>query len=148
VSSTTRVGVVIDALVSMLGADDGPPIQRPNVGDDKLWIGWDGSEQGQDAATGQQDWAGLGNKARNEQLSITCYAQAVRGDDDFKVTRDACLAVVANAETTLRADPTLGGVLPAPGWSWFASLDRLIELRTDDGPLVGAVFTISAFSRL
>ena len=145
--ATTQVGVIIDALVSTLSAQDGPPKERPNVGQDLLYIGWDGSEDGTDAATTSQEWVDLGHRARDEFPDITCYAESTRGNGTIKACRDAALSTVADAETALRDDPTLG-FLAQPGWAWLASVDRLVERWTDQGPLAGVVFTISARARL
>lgn len=145
--TTTRIGVVIDALVSTLTAEDGPPKRRPNKGSDVLYIGWDGSEAGDTAAGSQQEWAGLGNHARNENLTIVCYAESTRGNGTMKACRDAALATVNTAESALRSDPQLGGALTGPAYAAFGSVDSLIQKQTD-GLLVGVVFTITAFARL
>lgn len=145
--ATTQLGVIIDALVSTLSAQDGPPKERPNVGQDLVYIGWDGSEDGSEAAVTSQEWVDLGHRARDEFPAITCYAESTRGNGTIQAVRDAVLTTVAATETALRDDPTLG-VLSQPGWAWFASVDRLVERWTDQGPLAGVVFTISARARL
>lgn len=146
--STTSVGVIIDALVTLLGAHDGPPLRGAVIGDDTIYVGWDGTAEGIDAATGTQELIGAGDRHRDEFLSITCYAEATRGETTLKPTRDAALELVQSAETTLNTDRTLGGVIPGPGWAWFASIDRLAQPQTDAGSRVGVQFTISTRARL
>lgn len=151
--STSRIGAVIDALVSTwttagLTVNDGPPLQAANTGTDVVYVGWDGGEDNNDAATGTQQWAGLGNRARDEALSVTCYAEATRGETVMKPTRDAALALVATCETSLRTDPQLGGALTPPGLAWFAEVQRLAQPQTGKGSRCGVVFTVNATARL
>ena len=151
----TRIGVVIDGLVTTWTTAlttatviDGPARQKPNIGDDTVYVGWDGGDDNEDAASANQEWAGLGNKARNENITITCYAEATRGDDDTKPTRDACLALVQAAEAALRTDPSLGGALSGAQWAAFGEITRLAQPKLNNGTRVGAVFTVTAFARI
>lgn len=151
--STSVVGAVIDALVTALttagiNVVDGPAVNAADTGTDTLYIGWDGTEEGSDAASTDQEWAGLGNRARDENLTITCYAEATRGDTTLKPTRDAALAVVAAVETALRSDPQLGGALTGPSHAQFGAIDRLAQPQTPAGSRCGVVFTVTAFARL
>ena len=146
--STTSIGVVIDALVSVLDAQDGPPLRGAVVGDDTLYIGWDGTPDNPDAGTASQELKGIGDRHRDEQLSISCYAEATRGETTVKPTRDAAIALINGVENTLNSDRTLGGVIPGPGWAWLATIDRLAQPQTDAGSRVGIQFTVSARARL
>lgn len=150
--STTHVGIVVDGLVATwttagVTVIDGPAIQAANIGTDVVYVGWDGGA-GADAARGTQDWASLGNRARDENLSVTCYVEANRGDTTMKPTRDAALAVVTTCEQSLRSDPQLDGALSGPSWAAFAEVVSLTQLQTSDGSRVGVVFTVNAFARL
>lgn len=149
--STTKVGVVIDALIAAcrtagLTVVDGPPTQRVNVGQDVLYVGWQGTE-GSEAARTNQTWAGLGNRARNEDGNILCFAEAMRGDTVMKPTRDAALAVVAGVEAILRTDPQLAA-LTGPDVVSFGGVDSHVPLQDDNGSRWGVLFHLDLFARL
>lgn len=151
----TQVGVLIDALVDTMTTAlpdalviDGPPTQGATSGTDVLVIGWDGTEDGDEAGLVSQEWAGIGNRARNENLSVTCYAESTSGDTALKPTRDAALAVVQAVEDALRADPQLGGSLTGPSYAQFGEITALRHPQTPSGVRAGVVFTVTAFSRI
>lgn len=151
----TRLGAVIDALVTawttaLPDSDviDGPAIDQPEVGKATLYVGWDGSDENTDAGAGSQEWAGIGNYARNENLTVTCYAEFTDGDVVMKTARDAALAVVQAAEDSLRSDPQLGGALTGPSYAQFGEITRLAQPQTTAGARAGVVFTVTAFSRI
>lgn len=98
---------------------DGPPttgLDAPL----KLYVGLSDpdSESGEDAYDSVQSWASLGRRARNEDLTIHCCAEAWSGDDNIKVNRDACAGITAAVEVLMQADSSQfgGNVLyPNPG---------------------------------
>lgn len=153
--STSKLGVVIDALVSALttalpDADvvDGPAVNRPNIGRDTLYIGWSGEEGDNTSANADQEWASLGNRARNEAMVIVCRAHTSSGETVMKPVRDAALALVAATEAALRTDPQLGSALVPPGLAQFGSIRTLNQLQTEQGAQCGAVFTVNVTARL
>lgn len=151
----TRLGVVIDALVSTMTTAlpnvlvlDGPPVRGATTGTSVLAIGWDGTEEGDEAGTSSQEWAGIGNHARNENLTVTCYAESTSGETTAKTVRDAALAVVQAVETALRSDPQLGGALTGPSYAQFGEISGLRQPQTSEGVRAGVVFTVTAFARI
>lgn len=153
--STTRLGVVVDALVSTLTTAlpdatvvDGPAVNLPNIGQDTLYIGWSGDEGDNTSANADQEWAGLGNRARSEAMVIVCRAHTTSGDTVMKPVRDAALVLVAAVETALRNDPQLGSALTPPGLAQFGSVRTLNQLQTEQGAQCGAVFTVNVTARL
>lgn len=148
----TRLGVIVDALVSTwttagLTVNDGPPRRGQDVGTAVIYVGWDGNESGE-GGLAPQEWAGLGNRARNERPEVTCYVEYTTGDTVMKTARDGALTALEAAETALRADPTLGGALTGAQWASLGGIDRYVPSQTDAGARVGIQFTVAAFARI
>ena len=148
----TRLGVIVDALVDTwttagLNAIDGPPTQGQQVGTAVIYVGWDGNEPGE-GGVAPQEWAGLGNRARNERPEITCYVEYTTGDTVMKTARDGALEALEAAETALRSDPTLDGALSGAQWATLGGIDRYVPSQTNAGARVGIQFTVAAFARI
>jgi len=131
---TSRIPALTDYLINLFTNDvtlgaapapntvtiyDGPPTTEldPPL---KLYVGWtDPDATGGDAgAESQQEWAALGRRARNEQVTIHCCAEAWSGIDDIKAMRTACAGITAAVEVLLQADTSqFGGnvLFPDPG---------------------------------
>lgn len=111
----TRVGAAIDAvydalIAADLGVDvwDGPIVSGNTR--DAIHIGYDADPEGDaQAATSDQEWAGLGAKKRNESLDITGAAVVLVGDSSprWKPTRDRAIALIDAIGQVLRANPSL-----------------------------------------
>lgn len=129
---TSRVPALIDYLVTLFTADPTlgtatPPVQvfdgpATTMLDAplKLYIGWtDPDNTGNEpAADSVQEWASLGRRARNEQVTIHCCAEAWTGIDTVKTVRDSVTGITAAVETLMQADTTqFGGnvLFPDPG---------------------------------
>ncbi|MFF9324041.1 hypothetical protein ACF1AY_04910 [Streptomyces sp. NPDC014776] len=152
---TSRVPAAVDAVLNILRgraalADvaivDGPPgqnltqLQRIHVG----WVPGDGVSV---ALT--QQFSGAGARTRDEAFEIACYAEARAGDSDLKARRDEVFALVAEAETALRATndaptaPTLNGTVL---WAQLTTGDLTQSLV--EGSLAGLAFTITCQARI
>lgn len=147
--NTSRIPAVLDALVSTFTAAlptarviDGPFTTVPDG--DYLTVG---STPDGDTTTGQQDWASLGNRARNEQIDVPCYCDSYSGSTDVAARRNAAFAMFAAAEDALRTDPTLGGVIPNPGWAQIGTYSERQE-QTEAGLAVGVVFHVLIQTRI
>lgn len=147
--TTSRIPAVIDALVSTLTAAltgvqvlDGPYISVPDG--DYLTVGW--TPQGE-TTTGGQTWAGLGNKARDEQIDVPCYCDSYSGSTVVSARRNAAFTLMAAAENALRSDPTLGGAIPNPGWAQIGTYTEYQE-QTDKGLAVGVIFHVLVNTRI
>lgn len=153
---TSRVPDAIDALVDLCTASpslavvtvtDGPPLDDL-TNPDLLFIGW--APAAETAASIRQDFAGAGARRRDEDFSITCYAESRSGDTDMKVLRRQVFGLVASVEQLLRATndqpdaPTLGGAVL---WAHLTAGD-LTQQQNDDGTLAGLTFTIACHARL
>lgn len=147
--TTSRIPAVRAALVSIFTAQmptaaisDGKWVTNPDG--DYLTVGWTPEN---DRPTGHQDWAALGNKARNETIDIPCYADSLSGSTDPAARRAAAFALFGTAETAIRADPTLGGVIPNPGWAWISDYIDYEE-QTEAGVEAGVIFHVSVQTRI
>ncbi|MFJ9374432.1 hypothetical protein [Streptomyces sp. NPDC101455] len=119
--STSRVPELIDALMAALAASpdlatvqvvDGPLV-TDSAAQEWVFIGYDGDEEGDFiTATTQQEWAGLGAKKKNEDITLTGAVLVQRGSTDVRSCRIRTYEVFAAVENVLRADPSLG--FPTP----------------------------------
>jgi hypothetical protein len=113
----SQLGAGIDKLVALFATAVTPvPVyDGPQVGSGwpEQWVvvGGDGPvDEEEDAGRVVQSWNGLGAKTRTEDLTIPCALGSSTGasDTSMKARRDAALALLAQIETALRADPGLG----------------------------------------
>jgi hypothetical protein len=149
---TTRAPDVLDRLVELAAAalPDAKICDGPNLDEgthhNMLCIGWDGDEESDvEAVTVTQEWAGLGAKAKDELLLVTCAAISWRGNGDMKTTRDAAYASVAALGDVLRADPSLG--FDPPTIADMRTGD-LRQRQTDAGPEARVLFQIGVKTRI
>ena len=146
--STSRIPAVVTALFSAFDAAtdatvfDGRWVTTPDG--DYLTVGWTPDDEG---SSGSQEWVGLGNRARTERIDIPCYIDSYSGDVDTASRRNAAFTILAACENALRADPTLGGAVPQPGWAEFGEYRERIE-QTETGLAVGVVFHVLIETRI
>lgn len=147
--STSRVGAVIDALVTQFDAGtavkvyDGPPVDTTAPADFVV-IGCD--DQFESTVPLTQAWAGLGANARDENGEIPCAVISQSGETNVKTHRDRCLTILAELEAAVVADPTLGGTV-ASGWLLIAS-GSLSQAQTANGSRASINFTVSYRARI
>ena len=149
--TTSRIPAVVDALVTILTAAlpdvdvyDGRWVTAPASTRSYLTVGWTPEEEG---PSGEQSWAGLGAKARDERIAVPCYADAYSGSTDTAERRNAAFELLTAAEDALRADPTLGGAVLQPGWAEVGNYSVRQE-QTDAGLEVGVTFVINVTTRI
>lgn len=118
--ATSRYPETVDRIVLLLrtAAPEKPVWDGPIVTgerSDALFVGYDADPEGEfQAAEMNQTWASaVGTLRRDETFDIRCAAVASVGDNDPKLARDRAFALLALAETTLRADASLG-LTPTP----------------------------------
>ena len=146
--TTSRIPAVVNQLVTgFTGATtakvyNGRWVTVPDG--DYVTVGWTPDDEG---TSGQQVWAGLGNKARNETIDVPCYVESHSGATDVATRRDAAFAIFASLENYIRTDPTLGGIVPNPGWSQIGNYNDRIE-QTETGLTVGVVFHVLVQARI
>lgn len=151
--TTSRAGVVIDALVAVFTADttlrvfDGPPVTT-TPGAKFVVVGGDGADDGNgvDAGSINQDWAGLGAFAKDETGEITCAVWSADGNTSLKDNRDAALVMLGEVEAAIRTDPTLGGVV-ASGWLNVSSA-TINQRQNTEGSSVRITFTVGYQARI
>lgn len=157
-TTTTAVPAVIDYLVDTftaaptLGAAADPVtiIDGPETfqySGRALWVGVDDLDSAAPlAAESNQEWVGVGARARDEQLSVFCILQGWGGDQKFRSARDDAAATLAAIEAVLRGDVYLGGLtlFQAPGMTGAIWMQAF----TDKGAAVRIPFRIEAKARL
>jgi hypothetical protein len=153
------IGYLIDTFTaaSTLGAAS-PPVTvfcGPQLsGDFALLALYVGVDDPTFAATGSavtgaesnQTWVGMGARARDEQLSVFCTAEAWSGETTTRAAMTAVYGIVAAVETILRADVYMGGLalFEAPG-----STGHTLKWQQGEGGLAAHVsFRIDAKARL
>lgn len=151
--TTSRIPNLLDGLVTMFTAAlpsvqviDGPYQQAPTG--DFLCVGW--SPDDDTAATGDQAWAGLGARHKDEQVDVVCYLDAASGSagqTDVKSRRDSAYVLLAAVEDALRADPQVNGSLTNPGWCGLGP-HSLRQEQTESGFEIGITFHIVGQARI
>jgi hypothetical protein len=146
--TTSRIPATIDALVSIFTVAlpdvqvlDGPP--NVDLASDFVVVGW--SPYADTAADAQQQFASLGTQRREEDFTIVCYADSYSGDTGASVRRARVFQIVGVAETALRADATLGGVISL----WAEMGDCTLHQDIDErGLAIGVTFHIHCKTRI
>jgi hypothetical protein len=123
---TTKAGQVEDALVAQLQARvglAGVQVDIGPLGDSSARGEWIQFGVGESAAlSGAQEWGSLGNKRKDERVSITgrvFVASSGTGTNRLRDARDRALELMAEVEEQLRDDPKIDGlVVQAALTSW------------------------------
>lgn len=153
-TTTSRVPDVIDALVALFdaapGLDGVKVVDGPIVTNDPLpeavFVGYDGNPEGDgEAGDFRQEWASIGQKAKDERFTITCAVVVWRGSTKVKPARDRAFALIAAVEDALRADPALGQ--PPPTIVAFAS-GSLVQSQRQSGCECRIPFQIAVQTRI
>ncbi|MFD4343406.1 hypothetical protein ACFWQ6_00740 [Streptomyces coelicoflavus] len=89
------------------------PLVSDSAASEWVFVGYDGDPNGEySTASTSQTWAGLGAKAKNEDISLTCAVLVRRGSTDVRACRRRTFEIFAAVEAVVRADPSLG--MPPP----------------------------------
>ncbi|MEU1008199.1 hypothetical protein [Streptomyces sp. NPDC005890] len=152
---TSRVPAAVAALLDILRATpalagvritDGP--ESTNATErDVILVGW--HPGGEAAVTLTQDFNAAGARTRDEEFTISCYAESRRGDKDMAVSRNRVFELVGAVETALRASdaapqaPTLGGTVL---WAHLTAGD--LQQVAAEGAVAGLSFTVSCRARI
>lgn len=148
--TTSRWPSIVDALLAAFAATDAAlvldgPNGTADVATDYVVVG--GTEDpDDDAGEFDQDWRGLGAKARQETGTVTCAVLAATGDDDIPTTRARAFEILGQLETAARTDPTLGAAINS-GWLHVTN-GRASQRRNANGAYVRIVFTVSYSARI
>ncbi|MER7063960.1 hypothetical protein [Streptomyces albidoflavus] len=145
---------VIDALVALFGAApalagvkvvDGPLVTNDPL-PQAVFVGYDGDPEGEgQAADMSQEWAAIGQKARDESFTVTCAVAAWKGSTTVRPIRLRAFELLAAVEDALRADPALG--LSPPTVVAFAS-GSLVQSQRQSGVEVRIPFQIAVKTRI
>lgn len=150
--SDTAQHAVIEALVALWGnaLDDVPVYDGPNAIEEAeyaaVWVGYDPTDDNAQAVESGQTWAQIGNRAKNEEGTITCAVCAWSGDTNTTPRRQKVAEILSDLEAALRGDLTLSvGTLID---SNFGERITLHQQLTVDGNEVLALFTVNYRARI
>lgn len=96
------------------------------------------------SASSTIEWAGLGNRARDESVLVNCAISAWTGTTVAKEARDAANAVLAGAAQLLFTNYNDVGTAWA---AWISQIDWS-QGQTDKGAMAVCLFSITARVRL
>lgn len=153
--ATSRVPAAVDALLAILQAVpaltevrivDGPDAVNATERH-RIHIGWQPDAEA--AVVLQQTFASAGARTRDEEFSISCYAESRGGDKDMSARRATVFAMVAAVEDALRATdaapeaPTLNGTV-----LWSELTTGNLQQAQADGAVAGLAFTVACRARI
>jgi hypothetical protein len=155
--ATSTIPAAIDALLAACRAapslaavavHDGPEVAPYSTKAD-LFIGW---APNTDSVDGEQSFAHIGARVRDERFEIECYATAWTGNSSTaagaqKTVRDSAFAILGAVEVLLRGgvgDPSITGSV------MYAQITRLAvaQDQTKRGARCAVTFTIAARARI
>ena len=148
---TTKVDAVCLALTALWTAAlttvrvaDGPQANSDATAD-WLFVGADGDapDEGMEGASVDQSWMAFA-KTMQETAEVTCAVVSVAGDTDIPSLRARAYAILASAETALRADPLLGGLVMQS----YISAHQYMPAQTTQGAKARVVFTVTYQAQL
>ena len=118
---------------------DGPQVNS-DPSPEWLFTGYDGAEGSEyvEGATVEQDLMTF-VRGKQETVEVKCAVVVVRGDTDMAAARVRAFEILGAAETLLRNDMTLGGVVMH---AWVA-LATYVPIQTERGAKVRIWFTVN-----
>lgn len=153
-AAPSRVPALIDNFVAALQASAGlagvqvvdGPLVTNSAASEWVFVGYDAAPDGEyQTASTSQMWAGLGARAKNEDILLTGAVLVQRGSTAVKACRDRAFEVFAAVEAVVRADPALG--LPPPTVCSISETTFFTE-QTDRGVQGRVIFTLSSSTRI
>lgn len=117
---------------------DGPQVDSQSA-NEWLWVGYDGGapDEGNAMAEAEEDWMTFGTKQETNRVKNAILVHS--GDTTIPTVRARAFAILATAETALRADRTLGGIVMhalLTGHQYYPAI-------TTAGAKVRVVFTVT-----
>lgn len=156
--ATSAVPGAIDALLTrwraLPGLEGVQILDGPPTGDQSdaeyISVGWQGTESGDLAVEGQQEFNSAGARTRDETFRIGCWIDTWNGDKDVGARRRRAYELYAVLENSLRATsaapdaPTLDGAVL---WSELTT-SALRQASTDQGVRAALAFTVACHARI
>lgn len=148
--SDTAQHAVIEALVTLWEtALDVPVYDGPNAQEEAefaaVWVGYDPTSDTAEAVEVEQEWAQIGNRAKDETGAITCAVAAWSGDSDTKPRRQQVADILSELEAAHRVDISLDNLVIDSNFGERISLHQQL---TEDGNEVFALFTLTYHARI
>ncbi len=154
----SAVPAVVDALISTLTTAGLTVLDGPGITDDPLplsvHVGWGDpdSEQIEESAASDQQWAWLGHTQRDETVTVHCRIVSWDGGSDpgaMKRVRDAAFGAFADIGSAVQADPSLGA--SASGVLNVTDIARIALYQVQDeeaGTRADIAFDVTCRARL
>jgi hypothetical protein len=148
---STKVDAVCLALTALwtsaltgIQVVDGPQANS-DAANDWLFVGANGDlpDEVAESAVVDQSWMAFA-KVMQETAEITCAIVCRAGEPSISAVRARAYSILAAAETALRADPLLGGVVMQS----YVSAHQLIPVVTTSGAKARVVFTVTYQAQL
>lgn len=121
---------------------DGPQVNC-DASPDWLFVGHDGGNDENEAATAQQNLMAFA-RTKGEDAEVRCAAVSVRGDTELPTARQRAYAIVSAAEDALRTDMQLGSLVMQA----YVSSHSYIPAQTTAGAKVRVLFTVTYKAQL
>lgn len=131
-------GTLADAIVFL-----GPPV-TPASTMDLVIVGDEGGPDDNDQSSFEQEWADMAHTRRNELGEIICSVISSSGSTDMLSRSDRADVLLTACEDSLRADPTLGGVVA--NCELVRATSR--SLQNTGGAAVVTPFTVRYFAQV
>lgn len=150
----SRVPDAIDNLVALFEAApalagvtvvDGPIVTNDPLRE-AIFVGYDGDPDGEGQAVDfGQEWASIGQLAKDETFSVTCAVVVWRGSTKVRPVRVRAYELMAAVGVVLRTDPSLG--LPPPTVVALAS-GSLFQAQRQSGLECRIPFQVAVSTRI
>lgn len=132
---------------------DGPLVTLdPTVYPQRVAVGWDGLNPNEPGVVGEQEFATIGARQRDERFEIVMTVEDWSGDTAAKVHRDNAFALMAQIELMIRGVRPAGpGDITMGGSVKYSQIAGPIQFHIDQNPNGAAatcVFRIQARARL
>lgn len=152
-SNVSLVPALLDALVKTFSealpewiVSDGVFIGTERL-DQVLEVGVEdpeGARNKTSAVRATSEWVGLGNRARDQNLTVNCSSMAVDTAGDAQAARNRAYQGVAGCQAELQRDPSIGGVVV---WARLGD-EELFQAQGKQGAIALVEFTVAAYGRI
>lgn len=139
-----KLTAVWTAALTGVNVVDGPQVNSDST-DDWLFVGFNGDtpDEYNEGAIGQQSLMAFA-KVKGDDGQVTCAVVSRSGDTDITSTRARANGFLSAAESALRADMSLGGLVMQA----YVTDYRYSPVQTQQGAKVRLVFTVTYQAQL
>lgn len=120
-----------------------------NYPQQSLWIGSGDptNPDMQEVATSDQAWVGAGARNRDENLTVSCYAEWWNGEGDLRAAAQGAFGIVAAVEQITVVDPSAGNT--TNGFTKPGVTNQRLRIGADSlGVVAQVLFDFTAYARI